>query len=48
MIKREVKIKGITYQISANSEDNMTKAIALIKRAVKETKKKEEEDGNGI
>ena len=48
MIKREVKIKGITYQISANSEDNVAKAIAMIKRALKETKKKEEEDGNRI
>ena len=48
MIKKEVKIKGITYQVSAGTEEGVASAIRMLKRSLKEVKKQDEEDGNGI
>ena len=48
MIKKEVKIKGITYQVSASTEEGAAAAIRMLKRSLKEVKKQDEEDGNRI
>ena len=48
MIKKEVKIKGITYQVSANTEAHALEVIQMLRKTLKTDKKKDTENGNGI
>ena len=48
MIKKEVKIKGITYHVSANTEEGANSAIRMLKRSLKEVKKQNKEEDDAI
>tara|TARA_R110000803_G_scaffold93909_1_gene161390 strand:+ start:72 stop:215 length:144 start_codon:yes stop_codon:yes gene_type:complete len=44
MIRQEVKIKGITYQVSSSTQQGVDDAIRMLKRSLKEVKKQDEAD----
>lgn len=44
MIKKEVTIKGITYQVSSSTDGGCEEAIRMLKRSLKRIKKQEDED----
>jgi len=48
MIKKEVKIKGITYKVSSNTEEGLASAITMLKRSLKEVKKQNKEQDDAI
>lgn len=45
MIKREVKIEGITYRVGATTEKTLKEAIKSLKKSLKQNKKYDEENG---
>ena len=48
MITQEVKIKGITYQVSSSTQQGIDNAIIMLKKSLKEIKKQDKEEDNGI
>ena len=46
MIKTEIKIDGITYTVRSTSEAGIKDAIRAIKKAVKQNKKQDKENGD--
>jgi hypothetical protein len=45
MKKKEVKIDGITYTVSASTERGVKDAERMLKRSLKQIKKTKDEDG---
>lgn len=45
MIKKEVKIDGITYTVSATTNAGVKDGIRMLKKSLKQTKKDKEQDG---
>lgn len=48
MIKKEVKIKGITYKVSSSTELGIAAAIQMLRKSLKEVKKQNKEEDDGI
>jgi hypothetical protein len=44
MITQEVKIKGITYQVSSSTQQGIDSAITMLKKSLKQIKKQDKED----
>jgi hypothetical protein len=44
MIRQEVKIKGITYQVSSSTQQGIDSAIIMLKKSLKQIKKQDKED----
>ena len=45
MIKKSVKISGITYTVSASTEKGVEDGIKMLKKSLKQTKKQDEDNG---
>ena len=45
MIKREVKIEGISYRVGSTTERGLEEAIASLKKSLETNKKQDEENG---
>tara|TARA_R110000772_G_C12977945_1_gene405494 strand:- start:319 stop:462 length:144 start_codon:yes stop_codon:yes gene_type:complete len=44
MIKQEVKIKGITYNVSSSTQQGIEAAISMLKRSLKRIKKEDTDE----